>query len=80
MINPSPTSAKDDPERESHVVDKIIDHAVDEQASQPIYKVRWVYGDVTWERTKNLPRNLVVQYHKAQKLPLPADLNEAFQG
>jgi len=80
VINPSQASAKDDPEREFHVVDKIVDHAVDDQVSQPIYKVRWVDGDITWERTKNLPRNLLVQYHKARKIPLPSDLSEAFQG
>ena len=80
VIKPSQASNGEDRERGFHVVDRIIDNSVDEHASYPLYQVKWVDGDVTWERTRNLPRNLVVQYHKARKIPLPPDLNEAFQG
>ena len=68
-------------------MNRIVSHQPNDNDENPaaedgkiVYKVRWHgYGptDDTFEPIRNLPRNKVVSYYRAKKLPLPANIGDA---
>jgi hypothetical protein len=57
---------------DEYVVDKIVDHGVDEEGLMRV-KVRW-YGftekEDTWEPVANLPRHFLRLYARRVKIPV----------
>ena len=73
-----------------YVVDRIVDHRVNEDGDHPtaavgatVYRTRW-YGyspsDDTWEPIEHLPRNKLVSYFKKKRVAIPSNIGEAQEG
>ena len=62
-----------------YVIDKILDGQVDDSGVH-LYQVRWKDGEQTVEPINNLPRNLLIDFHKRQRSPLPETIDQSMQG
>ena len=70
-------------ELDEYVVDRLLKHRVRvyKGKERDEYQVKWYgYTETTWEPCANLPRSMVVRFHKRRKTNLPADLDLARPG
>jgi hypothetical protein len=67
----------------NNVIDEIFDHSFNPERKAWSYRIHWYdldHSHDSWEPLSNLPRNLIVAYHRRLELPLPADIDEAQHG
>ena len=65
---------------EDYIMDKLVEHHVNEDGSME-FKVKWVGSDEhTWEPVAHLPYSAIARYCTRKKIPLPVNMGEARNG
>ena len=67
----------------SDVIDRLNDHSYNRDTNAWSYRVHWYDLDDThdsWEPLSNLPRNMIIAYHKRRDIPIPDTIDLAIQG